>query len=122
MKQLLQSFFLSTFSLSKPTDRVMMFRALFFLLLLACLHLSLAQGPYENCCLRYVPHVRRSTRNMVVSYRRQQTDGGCNIPAIVFMMKLPLRKPFCADPNAGWVKRLMKLVDKRQAYRLRTKT
>ncbi|XP_061095104.1 C-C motif chemokine 25b [Conger conger] len=90
----------------------MKFSVLFFLLLLACFCLSLAQGTYENCCLKYVRRVRQKTKNKVEDYRKQETDGGCNIPAIVFIMK---PKPFCADPNKPWVKQLMKRVDKKKA-------
>ncbi|KAG9350709.1 hypothetical protein JZ751_024598 [Albula glossodonta] len=44
----------------------MRFRAFFFLLLLTCLYLSLAQGSYENCCLKLAKRVRVSTRKAVV--------------------------------------------------------
>ncbi|KAJ8374677.1 hypothetical protein SKAU_G00052570 [Synaphobranchus kaupii] len=90
----------------------MRFSVVFFLLLLACFYLSLAQGTYENCCLKYVGHVRQSTKKKVVSYRTQETDGGCNIPAIVFKMKRA--KSFCADPKQTWVRRLIKRLDKRK--------
>ncbi|KAG7487926.1 hypothetical protein MATL_G00028710 [Megalops atlanticus] len=90
----------------------MRFSAFFCLLLLTCLYLSLAQGSYENCCLRYVSKVRKSTMGKVVTYRRQQTDGGCNVPAIVFT--LSRGRSFCADPNQRWVQLLMKRVDKRK--------
>ncbi|XP_036377209.1 C-C motif chemokine 25b [Megalops cyprinoides] len=91
----------------------MRFSAFFCLLLLACLYLSLAQGSYENCCLRYVDIVKRSTKRNVITYRIQQTDGGCNVPAIVFTLRRGTA--FCADPNQRWVKLLMKRVDKRKA-------
>ncbi|KAL6469289.1 hypothetical protein MHYP_G00228130 [Metynnis hypsauchen] len=77
---------------------------LFFLLLLACMCPSLAQGTYENCCLRYGSGIRPSIKKKIVSYRVQQTDGGCNIPAIVFKTKKS--KTFCADPSQQWVQEL----------------
>ncbi|XP_041085266.1 C-C motif chemokine 25b [Polyodon spathula] len=87
----------------------MKFRALFFFLLLACFCLSLAQGSYENCCLSYVSSVKASVKRAVRSYRTQETDGGCNIQAIVF--KLRKGQVFCADPALSWVQLLMKKLD-----------
>ncbi|KAK1157033.1 C-C motif chemokine 25-like [Acipenser oxyrinchus oxyrinchus] len=87
----------------------MKFRALFVFLLLACFCLSLAQGSYENCCLSYVNSVKPSVKKAVRSYRTQETDGGCNIQAIVF--KLRKGKVFCANPEISWVRTLMKKLD-----------
>nr|XP_023674741.1 C-C motif chemokine 25-like [Paramormyrops kingsleyae]XP_023674742.1 C-C motif chemokine 25-like [Paramormyrops kingsleyae] len=88
----------------------MRFSTLFFILLLAFLCLTLAQGAYEDCCLRYVAPVKRSTKRTVVKYKRQEVDGGCNIPAIVFITKRD--RAFCANPKEQWVKKLMIFVDK----------
>ncbi|XP_041697197.1 C-C motif chemokine 25 [Coregonus clupeaformis] len=82
----------------------MRFSVIFFLIL-ACLYFTLAQGSYEDCCLKYVRRVKKSVERMVTSYRRQETDGGCNIPAIVFTMKGG--RLFCADPREKWVNGLM---------------
>ncbi|KAG5850806.1 hypothetical protein ANANG_G00086340 [Anguilla anguilla] len=82
-------------------------------LLLACLYLSLAQGTYENCCLKRVERARQSTIKRVVHYRVQETDGGCNLPAIVFTMKGG--RTFCANPNRKWVQKLKKNIDERKA-------
>ncbi|XP_042561511.1 C-C motif chemokine 21 [Clupea harengus] len=87
----------------------MRFYALLFLVILTCLYLTVAQGSYEDCCLKYVKRVRPSVKGMVRSYRKQQLDGGCNIPAIVFSMKRG--RVFCADPKQIWVRHLMKRTD-----------
>ncbi|XP_058870864.1 C-C motif chemokine 25-like [Acipenser ruthenus] len=92
-----------------PSSAAMKSRALFFCLLLACFCLSLAQGSYENCCLSYVKSVKPSVKKAVRSYRMQETDGGCNIQAIVFKMRKG--KVFCANPETSWVQMLMKKLD-----------
>ncbi|KAJ7993130.1 hypothetical protein DPEC_G00269220 [Dallia pectoralis] len=89
----------------------MKFQALFFLLLLACMCLSLAQGSYENCCLKYVTGLKKNVKRNAMSYRKQETDGGCNIKAIVFKMKKG--KTVCADPDKKWVQDFMLEVDNR---------
>ncbi|XP_052425920.1 C-C motif chemokine 25b [Carassius gibelio] len=82
----------------------MKFQILFFLLLLACVHHSVAQGSYENCCLQYA-HVKRNLNKFIVSFREQKTDGGCNIPAVV--LKLRNSRVICVDPRVKWVNRLI---------------
>ncbi|KAG2463754.1 CCL25 protein, partial [Polypterus senegalus] len=69
-------------------------------------------GSYENCCLKYNKHV--STRTMKAgfkSYRKQETDGGCNIQAIVLTSNSG-KKVICANPTAKWVKKIMAKIDK----------
>ncbi|XP_028857055.1 C-C motif chemokine 25b isoform X2 [Denticeps clupeoides] len=88
----------------------MKFCVLFFILLLACMYPSLAQGSYENCCLRYVQSIKRGMRRKITHYRIQETDGGCNIRAVVFAAK----KHLCADPGQDWVQKLMVEVDKKR--------
>ncbi|XP_066551984.1 C-C motif chemokine 25 [Amia ocellicauda] len=83
----------------------MKYSAFFFLLLLTCLYLSLAQGSYENCCLKYVRNVPRHLRKTVTAYRIQETDGSCNIRAIVFIRNNG--KVFCADPKIHWTNMLI---------------
>ncbi|XP_078143997.1 C-C motif chemokine 25 isoform X2 [Centroberyx gerrardi] len=95
----------------------MRFNALFFLLILACLYLTLAQGSYEDCCLKYVKAMDRGTQRMAVRYRLQETDGGCNIPAIVFTMKKG--RTFCANPRLKWVTDLMRKIDKKSTKKHR---
>ncbi|XP_051531397.1 C-C motif chemokine 21-like [Myxocyprinus asiaticus] len=90
----------------------MKFQILFFLLLLSFMYPSVAQGSYENCCLKYITGARKSVRKNIVSYRVQETDGGCNIPAIVF--KLKRSKTLCADPRQTWVQHLMQKIDDRK--------
>ncbi len=45
---------------------------------------DLFPGSYENCCLKYA-NVKKSIRRHVASYRVQETDGGCNISAVVWV-------------------------------------
>ncbi|XP_026229546.1 C-C motif chemokine 21 [Anabas testudineus] len=87
----------------------MRFNLLFFLLSLSCLYLALAQVSYEDCCLTYVKQ-HKTVKKLAVMYRVQETDGGCNIPAIVFTMRRGRR--VCGDPREEWVKALMKNIDK----------
>ncbi|KAL4658856.1 C-C motif chemokine 20-like [Arapaima gigas] len=91
--------------------QAMRFSFLFFLLLTACLYLTMAQGAYENCCLKYVKRVKSSTKRAVISYWMQETDGSCNISAVIFQMKN--RRAFCANPEAMWVKHLINVLDRR---------
>ncbi|XP_062844073.1 C-C motif chemokine 21 [Trichomycterus rosablanca] len=84
---------------------------LFCFLLLGVLYLSLAQGSYEDCCLRYVKPINSKIMKKVINYRRQELDGGCNIPAIVF--KTRSARVFCANPDEKWVVTLMQQIDRR---------
>ncbi|XP_058256229.1 C-C motif chemokine 25b [Hemibagrus wyckioides] len=79
-----------------------------FLLFLTCMYPSLAQGSYENCCLKYNKEPHRYIKSRVVSFRIQETDGGCNLPAVIFTASLKKSlQTFCADPQMPWVIKLL---------------
>ncbi|XP_040000211.1 C-C motif chemokine 20 [Xiphias gladius] len=92
---------------------------LFLLLSLSCLTLGLAQVSYYDCCLKYVKSLNHKTQKNAVNYRWQETDGGCNITAIIFIMRRG--RKFCADPREAWVLKLMKKLDKKGAKNDRKK-
>uniref|UniRef100_A0A8C6SH34 Chemokine (C-C motif) ligand 25b n=1 Tax=Neogobius melanostomus TaxID=47308 RepID=A0A8C6SH34_9GOBI len=87
------------------------------LLLLTCLCLSTAQGSFGNCCLGYVRKMRSSMKRHIEHYRMQETDGDCNIRAVVLLMKKRAgqAKPrtICANPKDNWVQGVMKNVDRK---------
>ncbi|XP_041791150.1 C-C motif chemokine 25b [Chelmon rostratus] len=99
----------------------MKFQALFFLLLLTCMCLSLAQGSYGNCCLGHVPEMKANKKRNVQSYRMQETDGDCNIRAVVFLMKKrpshTKQRTVCANPEERWVQQLVEALDMKMAKR-----
>ncbi|XP_042273517.1 C-C motif chemokine 25b [Thunnus maccoyii] len=98
----------------------MKFQALFFLLFLTCMYMSLAQGSYGNCCLGYVTGMRPKAKRNIESFRMQETDGDCNIRAAVFVIKKKLRGKdtknwtICANPDKKWVQDLIKFVEQRK--------
>ncbi|KAM7012539.1 C-C motif chemokine 25b [Tautogolabrus adspersus] len=95
----------------------MKFQALFFLLILTCMYLSLAQGSYGNCCLGHVRSLGARAKGKIESYRMQETDGDCNVRAVVFLFKKRAKQTklttVCANPNQKWVQDLMITVETR---------
>nr|QZC92282.1 chemokine (C-C motif) ligand 25a [Sebastes schlegelii] len=87
----------------------MQFNTLFFLLILSCLCLALTQTTYEDCCFKYVKRMNHRTQRHAVKYRLQVTDGGCNIPAVIFTMKRG--RDLCTDPREDWVAELKQKID-----------
>ncbi|XP_060901258.1 C-C motif chemokine 25 [Labrus mixtus] len=89
----------------------MRFNTLFFLLMGFCLSITLAQGTYEDCCLRYVKTLSGRVQRHAVKYRWQVPDGDCNLVAVIFTMRKG--REFCTDPKESWVGDLMERVDRK---------
>uniref|UniRef100_A0A1A7Z7H3 Chemokine (C-C motif) ligand 25b n=1 Tax=Iconisemion striatum TaxID=60296 RepID=A0A1A7Z7H3_9TELE len=91
-------------------------QALILLLLFTCMYLSLAQGSYDNCCLGYIKKMGKFGRKNTLNYRLQETDGDCNIRAVVFYVKhrSGAQRIICSNPMDAWVQDLMQAVDARR--------
>ncbi|XP_054572763.1 C-C motif chemokine 25 isoform X2 [Eptesicus fuscus] len=74
-----------------------------------------AQGVFEDCCLAYHPHIKKTVLRRAHSYQRQDVSGSCNLPAVIF--HFPRRhKKVCGNPEAKWVQNGMKLLDSRKKH------
>ncbi|XP_077471709.1 C-C motif chemokine 20 [Stigmatopora argus] len=93
----------------------MRFNTHLILLVLSCLSLATAQVPYDDCCLTYVKELGKRIQDRAVKYRIQETDGGCNIRAVIFTMRRG--RVYCSDPKDLWVKELMASIDKKAIKR-----
>ncbi|XP_037132971.1 C-C motif chemokine 8 [Syngnathus acus] len=89
----------------------MRFNTPLILLVLSCLSLAMAQVSYDDCCLMYVKELGKKTQERAVKYRIQETDGGCNIRAVIFTMRKG--RVYCCDPQEMWVQELMASIDKK---------
>uniref|UniRef100_A0AAV2JXH2 Chemokine interleukin-8-like domain-containing protein n=1 Tax=Knipowitschia caucasica TaxID=637954 RepID=A0AAV2JXH2_KNICA len=67
---------------------------------------------FDDCCLKHVSSLGHKVQRNVVQYTRQNVDGGCNLPAIIFITKR--NRLYCANPASNWVKKLMIRVDKKR--------
>ncbi|XP_057696395.1 C-C motif chemokine 25b [Corythoichthys intestinalis] len=109
----------------------MKFQALLLLVLIICTTLCVAQddargtgehsrgspGTYGNCCLGHVRRVRPQVKQNIESFRMQETDGDCNIRAVVFTVKKrpehKTQRTICANPDHPWVQDLKEAVRQR---------
>uniref|UniRef100_A0A8C8DY72 Chemokine (C-C motif) ligand 25a n=1 Tax=Oryzias sinensis TaxID=183150 RepID=A0A8C8DY72_9TELE len=91
----------------------MRFHALSLLLILCCVCLAATQVSYDDCCLKYVRKLSRSTQKHAIAYKIQKADGGCNISALVFIMKRG--RMICANPNETWAVTLKENLDAKSA-------
>ncbi|RVE62109.1 hypothetical protein OJAV_G00177340 [Oryzias javanicus] len=87
----------------------MRFHTLFLLLILCCVYLAAGQVSYDDCCLKYVRKLSRSTQRHVVDYKIQKADGSCNIAALIFIMRKG--RMICANPSESWASRLKERLD-----------
>ncbi|XP_037537766.1 C-C motif chemokine 20 [Nematolebias whitei] len=90
----------------------MQFNVLFYLSILSFLCFAFGQGSYDDCCLKYLKNMEKHIQKNAVKYKYQKTDGGCNIPAVIFTMRKG--RKYCTNPRENWVKELMNKVDERE--------
>lgn len=88
---------------------------LFILLAISSLSLALAHVTYDDCCFSYVEKMSPKIQKHAVDYGIQVVDGGCNIPAVIFIMRRGLA--LCADPKERWVVQLQKRIEIKKLLR-----
>ncbi|XP_007498910.1 C-C motif chemokine 21 [Monodelphis domestica] len=62
-----------------------------------------------DCCLKYSQ--KKIPASIVRTYRRQELNQGCSIPAIIFSPWKKSQADLCADPTVQWVQDLVKRLD-----------
>ncbi|XP_067824788.1 C-C motif chemokine 25b [Heptranchias perlo] len=97
----------------------MRFQLLTLVLMATFFYLSASQGSYEDCCLSYfrVKHPK-NIQKYILSYRVQNTGGGCNLPAIVLTLN---RVTICVNPNETWVKNYINSLKMKKNKKERTR-
>ncbi|XP_075043113.1 C-C motif chemokine 21b-like [Mixophyes fleayi] len=63
-----------------------------------------------DCCLQTSD--KPIPFKVVLGYKIQTVDKGCQIPAVVFYTNSKPRSNLCATPGSSWVKKLIKKLDK----------
>ncbi|XP_036595168.1 C-C motif chemokine 21 [Trichosurus vulpecula] len=63
-----------------------------------------------DCCLKYSR--KQIPASIVRTYRRQESNQGCSISAIIFTPWKRSQADLCADPTLKWVQDLVKRLDK----------
>ncbi|KAM4887024.1 C-C motif chemokine 25 isoform 1-T2 [Thomomys bottae] len=72
----------------------------------------LAQGGFEDCCLRYHSNISWRVLRHSRYYLRQDVSGSCNLPAVIFY--LPWKGQIvCGNPQDRGVQRAMGILNAR---------
>ncbi|ERE83253.1 C-C motif chemokine 21 isoform X2 [Cricetulus griseus] len=68
-----------------------------------------SDGGGQDCCLKYSQ--RKIPYSIVRGYRKQEPSLGCTLSAILFLPRKRTQPELCANPEEGWVQKLMKRLD-----------
>ncbi|XP_003505025.1 C-C motif chemokine 21 isoform X1 [Cricetulus griseus] len=69
-----------------------------------------SDGGGQDCCLKYSQ--RKIPYSIVRGYRKQEPSLGCTLSAIEgFLPRKRTQPELCANPEEGWVQKLMKRLD-----------